>query len=269
MARIEGTIARRESEHKSERITRKHRQLAEEGKPVAGDRRPFGYEWVTKLYGNRSKRVGLKQVPREVRLVEDAAKRVLGREPVLNRQRLGCQGRVDRRPGWWNTKTLKQILTSGRVAGWRDVRGEPVTRSEQRDPILDQDTWNRVRAILNDPARKRTRVAQRYLLGQGVLRCGECGGQLVAAPQRNSRNERVPRYGCRKARGGCGKVSALAEPIERIVSDAVIQRLSDPAFVARLNGADGGDDDTFKRERSPRSRRRSNSWRRTSTWRSC
>jgi hypothetical protein len=82
-----------------------------------------------------------------------------------------------------------------------------------------------------------------------VLRCGSCGGQLVATPQRTAAGVLVPRYGCRKEKGGCGKVSILAEPVERIVSEAVVQRLSDSAFVARLNGGAGGasEDDAAQR----------------------
>ena len=40
MARLEGTIARRESEHKSERIRSKHRQLAEKGTYVEEEPSP-------------------------------------------------------------------------------------------------------------------------------------------------------------------------------------------------------------------------------------
>jgi site-specific DNA recombinase len=42
-ARIVGAFARHESEHKSERIRRKHLELAEKGLPNGGGRR-YGYE---------------------------------------------------------------------------------------------------------------------------------------------------------------------------------------------------------------------------------
>lgn len=43
-ARIAGAVARHESEHKSERIRRKHEELAQRGMVSGGGDRPFGYE---------------------------------------------------------------------------------------------------------------------------------------------------------------------------------------------------------------------------------
>jgi DNA invertase Pin-like site-specific DNA recombinase len=245
MARIEGAVARRESEHKRQRIRRKHAELVEKGVAVAGSRRPFGYEWKTRPDG---KREGLKVRPAEAELIKEAARRVLSGESLYavvgdwNDQSVPTSTGAP-----WNTKTLRQILVSGRIAGWRDHHGEPVTKSEQWKPIVDEATWKRLRAILLDPARKRTRVARSYLLGQGTLRCGVCGAKMVASPQRNSAGELVPRYACRKAKGGCGRTSVLAEPVEVIVSDAVIEALSSRSFVARLSGG-GEDDDVVQRQ---------------------
>jgi DNA invertase Pin-like site-specific DNA recombinase len=237
-ARILGSIARRESEHKSERIRRKHKQLVEEGVFVAGRHRPFGHQWVLKTGGKRG---GLKVVPAEKRLVAEAARRVLAGESlyaIVNDW--NARGVPTVTGAKWSTHVLKQILTSGRIAGWRDHHGEPVTRSDRWEPLIDEATWRALRTILLDPARKQTRVARSYLLGQGLLRCGVCGGKLVATPW-IYRGQVIARYGCRKRLGGCGKVSVLAEPVERIVSDAVVQALSDPAFLARLNGGSGSD----------------------------
>jgi hypothetical protein len=239
MARIEGTIARRESEHKSERIKRKHQELADDGVYAAGANRPFGYEWVRSPEG---KRVGLKVVPSEKRQVVEAARRVLAGESL----RSICIDWTSRgvptvNGGRWNTRTLSQILTAGRIAGWRDRHGEPLVHSDKWTPLVDEKTWRQLRTILLDPARKRTRVARSYLLGQGVLRCGTCGGQLVARP-RYRHDELVPWYGCVRDRGGCGGVACPAEPVEQIVSDAVVQALSDRKFLARLRGADEGDE---------------------------
>jgi DNA invertase Pin-like site-specific DNA recombinase len=237
LARLEGTIARRESEHKSERIRRKHKELVEGGVSVGGSRRPFGYEWVM---GSGGKRVGLEVVPAEATLVREAARRVLSGESLYSIVKdWTSRGLVGVTGAPWSTKTLRQILVAGRIAGWRDYRGEPTTRSDQWTPLVDESTWRSVRAILTDPARRHTRVPRRYLLGQGLLRCGECGGLLVATPW-IARGQLTPRYGCRLEKGGCGRVSILAEPVEAIVSEAVIEALGNPAFLARLRGADEG-----------------------------
>src|SRR5947209_3168001 len=44
IARIQGAVARKESDDKSRRIQRKHEELAESGRPSGGGSRPFGYE---------------------------------------------------------------------------------------------------------------------------------------------------------------------------------------------------------------------------------
>jgi DNA invertase Pin-like site-specific DNA recombinase len=245
VARILGSCARAESEHKRERIRRKHAELVEKGTYVAGKKRPYGYEWTLKSDGRRA---GLKVKPGEQRLVADAARRVLAGESLYAIVGDWNAKRVPTVTGAaWSTKVLHQILTSGRIAGWRDHDGEPVTRSDQWEPLIDEDTWHQVRAVLLDPARKRTKVAQRYLLGQGQLRCGTCGGKLVATPQTNRAGQLQRRYACRKERGGCGKVSAPAEPIEAIVSAAVRQALASPDFVARLTGGSSAADDRAQR----------------------
>ena len=68
------------------------------------------------------------------------------------------------------------------VAGFREYREWNRTRDPrhqetpdllvrgQWDPILDEATWERVRRVLSDPARKVRRPPRRYLLGGGIVR---------------------------------------------------------------------------------------------------
>jgi DNA invertase Pin-like site-specific DNA recombinase len=237
---FDGAMAQRESRHKSDRIKRKHKQLAEKGQWVAaGGRRPFGYDRVTKT---ATRRAGIKLNAGEARLIRSAARRVLAGESlyaIIGDWTERGVATVTGAP--WNTKTLRQILTSGRIAGWRDHHGEPVKRTEDWKPIIDEDTWRQLRAILLDPARRRTRVARSYLLGGGLLRCGRCGYPLFASPQRNAAKELVPAYSCRKEKGGCGKLTVVAEPVEELVSRWALDVLTNPEAIARL-GAGVADD---------------------------
>jgi site-specific DNA recombinase len=181
-------------------------------------------------------------VAAEKNLVKEAVRRVLAQDSLYAISKDWNERGVPTVTGAsWSPKTLQQILLSGRIAGFRDHRGEQIA-SKQWKPLVKVADWNSVRTILIDKAKRRTRVARSYLLGQGLLRCGECGGKLVAAPRRNRAGEFVPRYSCRKDKGGCGRVSAPAEPIEAIISSDVIEALSDPDFVARLGGGGGTDD---------------------------
>jgi DNA invertase Pin-like site-specific DNA recombinase len=234
MARMEGVVARRESEHKSERIVRKHRELIERGAWVSGGRRPFGYDKVSRDR-SRTGRVALKVNQVEARLIRQAAKRVLAGESLYSIVTDWNARAIPTVTGTaWEAKVLRQILTSGRVAGWRDHHGEPVTRSDEWKAILDEQTWRAVRAILLDPARRRTVAPRSYLLAPSLLRCGGCGGPLVASPQRNSAGDLVPAYGCRKIRGGCGSVHVRGVPVEEMVVAWTLGALADESELRRL-----------------------------------
>jgi hypothetical protein len=135
MARMEGVIARRESEHKAERIRRKHEQLAEEGTYVAGQKRPCGYDWIVQKNG---KREGLKVKPAERNRIQKAAERLLAGESLYSIVNdWNARGVPTVTGAKWSTTVLSHVLTSGRIAGWRDRHGEPLTRSDQWEAILD------------------------------------------------------------------------------------------------------------------------------------
>ena len=158
-----------------------------------------------------TRRAGIKVNPGEARLVKEAARRVLAGESLYSVCNDWTARGVPTVTGAaWNTKTLRQILTSGRNAGWRDHHGEPVAKSDPPEwkPIIDEDTWRQLRPVLLDPARKRTRVARSYLLGWRLLRCGRCGGPLVASPFSRARAT-SPSRATPTARSGAGAAAWL------------------------------------------------------------
>src|SRR5690606_8020385 len=59
------------------------------------------------------------------------------------------------------------------------------------EPALDQATWNRVRAVLEDPTRKTSHSTAAAHLLSGLATCGVCG-----ATMRGSQNRGVPSYRC-------------------------------------------------------------------------
>src|SRR6266702_7643673 len=71
MFRIAGALARRESEHKAERLMLWNDQRVKDGMPHAGGTRPFGFQ-----------RNGTDHDPTEAELVREAAERVLGGESM-------------------------------------------------------------------------------------------------------------------------------------------------------------------------------------------
>jgi site-specific DNA recombinase len=142
-ARIVGVVARMESEHKSERLRRKALELAENGKlPFGGGRRPFGYE---------PDRVTVRQD--EAVLIRQAAARVLSgdglRTIVADWQARGIQPVSGPQ---WSTMSLRRLLRSGRITGWREHHGRLTAKAEW-EAIIDADTGRRLRRVLDDPLR--------------------------------------------------------------------------------------------------------------------
>jgi hypothetical protein len=76
------------------------------------------------------------------------------------------------------------------------------------------------------------RAPRNYLL-TGLLRCGKCGNRLYSAARQTTR-----RYVCSSGpdHGGCGRLTVVAEPVERLIADAVLIRLSSPDLAAALAG---------------------------------
>lgn len=226
MARIVGAVARKESDDKSRRLRRKAEELAQNGKVAGGGVRPFGFE---------RDRVTVR--PDEAARVREAAQRVLAGDSLYaivgdwTAEGVGTSTGVA-----WSTTSLKSTLVRPRIAGLREHRGVVVGPAEW-SAILDRPTWERVRAILTDPSRRKNPVVRSYLL-TGMIRCAGCGGKLVAAP----RGRHLRGYGCTAVHSeGVRKVFALAEPVEAIVTEAVLVALESPELLAQLEAPEEDD----------------------------
>ena len=222
-ARILGAVARKESDDKSRRATRKHQELAQAGKIAGGGTRPYGYE--------ADRRTIRKS---EAVVIRELADRVLAGEAI----RALCRDLDERRIATvtgkkWRPQTLTRMLTSGRISGQREHRHELVAKAEWPAIITPQQTA-RLRTLLLDPDRRTNGAVRRYLLVR-LLRCGRCGATLVSRPR--SGGDR--RYICATGPGyvGCGHTYVLAEPLERFVVEAVLYRLDSPELAAALAGA--------------------------------
>lgn len=210
-ARMLGSLARYESDHKSERIRRKHLEIAESGGVSGGGSRPYGYE---------DDKLTIR--PSEAAVVAECAKRLLAGEPVLSIvQDLNDRKIPTSTGGEWSSQTLRRMLASGRIAGQREHKREIVATAEWPGIISPED-GARIRALLANPERRTNKAARRYLLG-GLLVCGHCGEKLVARPRTGGKR----RYACAKGVGfsGCGKTYINADEVERFVTEAALHRI--------------------------------------------
>jgi DNA invertase Pin-like site-specific DNA recombinase len=235
-ARITGSIARRESEHKSQRIRRKMVELAAAGKPHGGSR-PYGYG---------KDKVTVDEAEAEV--VREMVRRVLAGESLRSiANDLNERGVRTVTGKTWATATIRGMVMSPRIAGFREhspavngkrVRSGEVAGKAMWTAIVDEESWRRVRALLTDPARRKNRAAQRYLL-TGVIFCGRCDAPLVAGGRHGTRH-----YVCNNEPGrrpGCGRLKVVAERVEEVVVATVLEAASerDLAPSAAASSPDG------------------------------
>jgi Site-specific recombinases, DNA invertase Pin homologs len=223
LARILGAVARKESDDKSRRITRKHVELAQAGKPTGGGSRPFGY---------RADRRTVE--PTEAAAVREASRRIRAGDSLRalatdwNARKIAT---VSGKP--WSVQVLCRMLLGARLSGQRSYHDEIVAQGDW-EAILTPAETTQLRAILTNPVRLTRRTVRRYLLSGGLLRCALCDAVLVARP----RSDGTRRYICPKGPGlaGCGRIAVLSEPVEELVTEAVLYRLDTPELAASLDG---------------------------------
>jgi DNA invertase Pin-like site-specific DNA recombinase len=194
MARVLVAFANKASMDTARRVARMHRQLATRGFPAGGRYRPFGFmdDKVT-------------PDPVESELIREAAQQILGGVGLSAISRQWNEAKVlTPAENEWKHTPLKNVFLAPRIAGFRgfyydeafrpgmhrrkaksiqiakDADGNPV-RLTARDgsvvtPILDQNTWESVVALLTKPQARRQ--PRKSFLG-GLLRCF-CGQALYA-----------------------------------------------------------------------------------------
>jgi site-specific DNA recombinase len=220
MARIVGAVARKESDDKSLRLRRKHAELAAAGKVSGGGPRPFGYE-ADRVTPN----------PAEAAVVREMAERILAGDSMRSLcVDLAARGIRTSQGSEWEPSGLKRLLMSARISGRREYGGEFYTAVWPE--IITPAQSDRLRRLLGSRTRSEGRPPRVHLLTGGLLRCGLCGAPMVARPNA----QKVPRYVCAKGPGqaGCGRMSAVAEPLERLVVEAVLYRLDTPEMAVSL-----------------------------------
>lgn len=230
LARIIGVVARDESEAKAERYVNKHAELARKGRWKGGPR-PYGYSLVLREPGAHQGTGKLAVVDEEADVIRESAERVLAGEALYSIcADLDRRGVPTAQGATWRTPTLRRILTSHTHAGKREYRGEAVCRATW-SPIIDEVTHRRLRLLLLDNRRRVGRRARVFLLTGGFARCALCGARLIG----HRREYGARTYVCLKVLGGegCGGIHCIAEPLEELVTEAVMIRLDTPDL-ARL-----------------------------------
>ena len=225
-ARVLLAFANKSSRDTSRRVTRKHMELAEQGKPGGGGIRP---------YGSARKRTEI--VEEEAEVIRWMAERILDPDDPWSLYRiaddLNARGIKPVKAEKWGTASIKSVLKSPRVAGLRVHQGK-VTGVASWPAILDRDTWAAVCAKLAERASGSSNQLTRWLTG--VFRCFYCGHDLRGA----SGSPKLgvgPRYWCATPYGGCGKIGISALLAEAEVERQILEYLTEPDVIVRLRSS--------------------------------
>lgn len=226
MARVMVAIANKSSRDTSRRISAEQARLAAEGKPPGGGFRAYGYA-----------RDGVTVIKEEAKVIRWMAERILDDEEFWSLHRIAAALTNEGVPTAtgleeWSGRSVSSILKGPRIAGYR-VYKKKIVGDAVWPKILERDGWEAVCAEL---ARRgtggRSLELKRWL--NGVLICGrpECGARLVGCY-----GNKGPRYWCMPRKGGCGKIAIAAEPAEAEVERQILEYLTDPEVIGRLQDA--------------------------------
>lgn len=219
VARTVTAWATYEGEQKAARQRASNDQRAAAGKPSAG-RRCYGYSSD-----------GLSIVGSEAVHVRRAAQAVLDGMPLRSVVRkMNAAGATSTAGNPWKPTELRRYLARPRLTGHRVHRGEVVGPGNW-PPILSEDDYVSVNAILSDPSRRPKGRPRAYLLS-GIATCGKCGGRLYGRIE-----ARGPIYVCEAH----AHLSRKIEPIDHFVEAVIVARLSLPDAAASFARADQSD----------------------------
>lgn len=222
MARVMVTFANKSSRDTARRVRRAHLALAQAGVPVGGSR-PFGWQADRRTLDTR-----------EASAIVEAVDRLLKGTPLHQIVRdWQAAGIKSPRGNPWSTTTLRNMLRSPRLAGYRvyqadicrDQDGRPV--KGQYEPILSEELWSALQLQLGHSqlAAGENPGKRKYLLS-GLLIC-ECGKRMAGNRVSTKWSPHV--YACRPpttSGGGCGRNAITGSKLDSLVTELVLRRLA-------------------------------------------
>jgi hypothetical protein len=211
-ARIVGAIARQESEKKSERIRSQKAQATANGERPGG---PRAFGWTA----------GRKDlISDEAEVIREMADRILSGDGISTITKdLNNRGLRTSRGNEWDRHTVRQLLTNPATAGLRRQPDGGVVDGEW-EGAYSKDTWNRLCAILSDPARKTTHRLRNYLLTGLVY---DSQDRQLITRYRKDQGDGTRLYRTPPRSGGDG-VAIVADVVEGVVTEAVLRTAGAP-----------------------------------------
>jgi len=215
-------LAEMESESTGARTKLMHADRARQGLAHTNQVRP---------YGHNQSLTGV--VPDEVKMIQEAAQRIIAGEAGFSITQDWTQRGIPTAQGktQWRQDVLRNILMSPRMVAKRGYEGDLFDLVDV-PPILDLDTWERVRSALAARSFKTGRKEARLLTNIAV--CASCDEPLTGG---NVHYTSKPTYVCRKRpnhQNACGKINVSGEHADARVGEAAAKFLADPTRIHAL-----------------------------------
>jgi site-specific DNA recombinase len=202
-ARMLGTLARYESEHRSDRVRRALLQVAESGKSHGGQR-PYGWD-----------RDGTINTA-EAGIVAELTRRVIGGESCRSLAADLNEREVPSRFGApWSAHSVKKTVVRARNAGVRMHNGAEVGTGIW-PAIVDRESWEAAHALLTDPARKNSPGNAPARLLSGLATCGVCGLPVRSGGSGRA-SQGVPVYRCSSGKHVKRRVELVDSLVEGVI----------------------------------------------------
>jgi DNA invertase Pin-like site-specific DNA recombinase len=221
MARIMGAVARKEVERKAVRQKRQSLQRAQSGRG-----------WGPRAFGYNGEHTKPELVADEAAAVQRAYHDVLAGDSVYSvAVKWNKAGFRTNQGGEWTTTQVKRLLLNPRYAGLRSYCNEVVGPGDWPS-IVEEDTWQAVKFLLTETARRGNgRPARKYLLGS-LLTCGECGQPLSSGyttnPKKAATEEDRPVYKCKNY--SCGRVVRRQRMVDPWVQNGILNRIREKGW---------------------------------------
>lgn len=216
IARTLGAWARYESEHKSDRITRKKLQLAQDGS-FSGGPVPYGWEMTPD---------GPAIVPGDAREIRKAVNTIISGGSIGSIVKdLNNRNVPTRRGQKWTSTSVRNLVMRPTNAGLSAYRGEIVGASVF-PAIITEDQWRTATAIVKDPARRSAFDSKVKHLLAGMMKCGTCGTPMKTSSRAGGNGATKFYYKCPAT--GNGHAFQTAQPVEELVSEVAVRRLELP-----------------------------------------
>jgi len=200
-ARIKLAVARSEVERKSRRQRDAAKQRSELGRPPLGVRLT-GYTPKGDLISDEA--VVVRRMFEEI--TAGATLKAIARG-------LESDGIQTRHGKPWNPSSVRTILTNPRYAGRAVYQGRETGDRGAWPPIVTDDEYDVVQAILDNPERRRQQGTERRWLGSGLYLCGVCDQPVSAWSG--------ARYRCRNG----AHVNRSRGPVDQYVEAIIEARL--------------------------------------------